>query len=247
MDRGNVRDNYSVYCHIDPVGKMYFGISCDCIKRWNNGDGYKYNESFYDAIKKYGWDNLIHIIFMEGLTLSEANKQERFFIRCLHTMDPQYGYNLREGGGGSPSVISRKKMSKSRIGNSNCVGRIISDETKMKISDKLKSYYSLHTPTFLGRHHSPETIEKLKDRKLSSDTLQKMHKQHVSMRGSGNPSARAVRQLDLNGNLIQEFPYAKLAAEQLGIDLSYLIKCCRGKAKTCGGYRWEYAHAKEAA
>ena len=34
--------------------------------------------------------------------------------------------------------------------------------------------------------------------------------------------------------------YAKKAAKRLNVDLSSIIKCCRGKAKTCGGFVWKY-------
>ena len=36
------------------------------------------------------------------------------------------------------------------------------------------------------------------------------------------------------------FPSAHEAARQLGIDNSGIIKCCKGKYKTCGGYHWHY-------
>jgi len=31
------------------------------------------------------------------------------------------------------------------------------------------------------------------------------------------------------------------AKKHLGVDNSSIIKCCRGKLKTCGGYHWKYA------
>ena len=58
--------------------------------------------------------------------------------------------------------------------------------------------------------------------------------------GANNPSARAIRQLDKEGNVIEEFEYATLAAKKYNIDLSAIIKCCRGKLKTYKGWIWEY-------
>lgn len=37
------------------------------------------------------------------------------------------------------------------------------------------------------------------------------------------------------------FPSAHEVERQLGIDKSNIIKCCKGKYKTCGGYHWRYA------
>ena len=48
-------DNFKVYIHTSPNGKVYIGItSRDAEKRWNNGHNYKPNKHFYSAIQKYG-------------------------------------------------------------------------------------------------------------------------------------------------------------------------------------------------
>ena len=52
---------------------------------------------------------------------------------------------------------------------------------------------------------------------------------------------RKVSQYDINGNYIETFEYARNAKKKLGIDESSIIKCCRGKRKTVGGYIWKYA------
>ena len=54
-------DNYTVYKHTSPNGKVYIGITCKPTKaRWKNGKGYKNNDYFYNAILKYGWENFSH-------------------------------------------------------------------------------------------------------------------------------------------------------------------------------------------
>ncbi len=235
-------NGYSVYCHTDPNGKKYFGISKNCLKRWNYGKGYIKNERFHEAITKYGWDGFTHEILKDGLTLDEANKMEKDLIDEHSTTDPLFGYNLRGGGSGHGFVTeeTRRKQSEKRRGNTNCVGRVLSDETKNKISESLKEYYKTHQNAQLGKHLSTEHIAELKSRVFSDETRRKMSKNHHKVYGASNPCARGVRQLDLDGNKICDYEYASLAARTLGIDLSSLIKCCRGKNKTCGGYRWEY-------
>ena len=60
---------YIVYMHISPSGKKYIGITKQNPKRrWNSGNGYKNNDYFTKAIKKYGWNNFLHIILAENLT-----------------------------------------------------------------------------------------------------------------------------------------------------------------------------------
>lgn len=51
----------------------------------------------------------------------------------------------------------------------------------------------------------------------------------------------SVVQIDINNKIINKFYSIKEAAEITGCDNSTIIKCCRGKRKTTGGYMWKYA------
>ena len=233
-------DIYTVYCHTSPNGKRYVGISNNPIKRWNNGNGYIKNYRFYPDIEKYGWNNIKHEILYSNISFEYAKQLEKQLIKQWNLTNPLYGYNLREGGDGPLSFKSRRLLSISLLKNKNSLGRKLSAETKQKISSSLKSYYKIHNGSFYNRHHSQETINKLKNRIVSDETKKKMSINHANVNGANNPSAKPIRQLDLNGNIIKEYSYAKLAATTLNIDLSSIIKCCKGKQKTAGGYKWEY-------
>ena len=233
--------NYLVYCHTSPSGKRYVGITCTSAEqRWSNGSGYKKNFYFYRAIQKYGWDSFQHTILFEGLTLDEAKAIEIHLIKEWNLTDKQFGYNLREGGDGSFTIESRMKMSASRIGNKNSVGRVITDEQRNKISNTLKAYYSTHPNPFEGKHHNEEVKAKLRAREFTAETRVRMSKNHANVSGKANPSAKPVVQLSTSGEVIKRYEYASQAAKELSLDLSTIIKCCRGKNKTCGGYRWAY-------
>ena len=132
-------------------------------------------------------------------------------------------------------------MSQSRMGNKNSVGHSPSQETRKKISESLKLYFTTHSSPMLGKHHSPETIQKLRDRVITEETKAKMRQNHADVSEAKNPSAKPIKQFDLEGNFLEEYPYATLAAKKYNIDLSSIIKCCKGKHKTCGGYKWAYA------
>lgn len=228
--------NYLVYCHTSPSGKRYVGITgTSAEQRWSNGSGYKKNFYFYRAIQKYGWDSFQHTILFEGLTLEEAKYIEIRLIKEWNLTDKQFGYNLREGGDGSFTIESRMKMSASRIGNKNCAGRMIPEEQRIKISNSLKAYYSTHPNPFKGKHHREETKEKLRAREVTAETRARMRKNHADVSGKANPSAKPVVQLSLAGEIIKRYDYASQAAKELSLDLSSIIKCCRGKKKNM---RW---------
>lgn len=153
--------NYKVYMHVCPNGKKYIGITKNEVNyRWRNGANYKNNIHFSRAIQKYKWENINHIILFENLSKDEAEEKEIQMIKKYKSNNQKYGYNIENGGNciGSISNIQKNKISKSlkeyyknnyeakqRIsiankGNKYCVGRILSKETKEKISNShLKS------------------------------------------------------------------------------------------------------------
>lgn len=97
---------YLVYKHTSPNGKVYIGITRkNPIKRWNNGNGYKQNTHFYNAISKYGWNNIKHEILFDNLTKEEACKKEIELIAEYKSNDPNYGYNRSSGGEFSSKIL----------------------------------------------------------------------------------------------------------------------------------------------
>lgn len=233
--------SYIVYCHTSPSGKRYVGTTSTSLShRFQDGLGYRKNPLFWEDICKYGWDAFTHEVLFSDLDREAALDIEYRLIHEWNLLDSNYGYNLWDGKGGR-SKDSAERVSESRRGNQRCLGRVLSPKTKEAISKSLKKYYQTHSGTFLGKKHSQATIELLKQRTISDESRRLMSQNHADISGSKNPSARAVRQLTKDGELIAEYPYAKAAAEQYGIDLSSIIKCCRGKIKSAGGFVWQYA------
>ena len=235
-------DSWCVYCHTSPSNKKYVGISTAPVKRWNSGKGYVDSFRFYRAILKYGWDSFKHEIIVSGLSVDEAKAIEKKLIEEWNLTDWRFGYNLRPGADGPLHPETRKRMSLSRKGRRGNVGFVMPDETKNKLSVSLTEYYKTHPNPMEGKHHSQETKDRISknNRNPPEETRKKMRENHYDVSGVNNPSAKPIRQLSVSGEVIAEFPYAKMAAQKYDLDLSSIIKCCRGKCKTCGGYRWEY-------
>lgn len=94
-----MENNYSVYMHIFPNGKRYIGITSNEVnRRWEKGSGYKKQAKMKNAINKYGWENIEHIVLLCNLSKEEACKKEIELIAKYDTTNINNGYNISSGG-----------------------------------------------------------------------------------------------------------------------------------------------------
>lgn len=212
--------SYTVYMHVNKTnGKKYVGITCqkNPKARWHNGEGYRQQRRFYNAIKCYGFDGFEHIILENGLTKEEAETKEQEYIRKHKSNDLRYGYNIENGGHVNKyTEEQRRHMSAVKMGG------IASEETKKKMSESHKGL----SPAWLT------------GRKASDETKAKMSK---SRSGPRNPKARKVYQYDLQGNFIAEYEYMDLIKDALGItSTSHISRCCLGQRKKAHNFMWSY-------
>lgn len=229
--------NYCLYYHKSPSGKMYVGITSDIKRRWESkGDRYKGSKCFYNAIKRYGWDNIEHHIMHKNLTLKEASALEKLYIRLWGTLVPN-GYNIAEGGSNGNNFVGKtedemkkikKKMSEGHR------GKTLSEEHKRKLSESKKG-------KILSEEHKRKISESKKGKTLSEETKKKIRE---SCKGDKHPSARKVKVYDKKGNFINEYPAISIACEELGLNHkkcnSNISECALGKRKSAYGYIWEY-------
>lgn len=141
---------YKLYRHIlrkeiseYEFDKYYYGITSYkyVTTRWNRGDGYIHNNSFYKDILKFKWDNFEHEVLFNNLTLEEAESLERMYIALYDTMNPKHGYNKQTGGiKYDVHPDTRKKFSDSKKGKNNPMyGKPHSKEHNEKISKNSKN------------------------------------------------------------------------------------------------------------
>ena len=204
-------NEYIVYLHISPNGKRYYGITMqDVNRRWQNGNGYRNNKHFTNAIKKYGWDNFQHIIITKGLDEETAKWLEIELIREFDTTNPNKGYNNSLGGESwNCSEETRKKQSEAKKGEKHPnYGKHLSDETRMKIGEGNR-----------GKKISEETKKKQSEAKKG---------RYI---GKNHPYAKSVICIT-TGRI---FLTAKEGTEYYEISsCGNISSCCRGKRKTAG-------------
>lgn len=154
-------NNFKVYKHTFPNNKVYIGITKQKPKkRWENGKGYKGCDAMFNAVLKYGWDNIQHEILFEGLTYEEACEKEILLIALYKSNNRKYGYNIESGGLLNKEVTkeTRKKLSEKATGNKNHMfGKKHTLETKQKIAKScMKITKHLNKPIAMI---NPETNE----------------------------------------------------------------------------------------
>lgn len=249
-------NSYLVYMHRTPSNKVYIGITKQKAKRrWNAGNGYRTNKHFFNAIKKYGWKNIDHIVIHENLTMQEAKNAEIYFIAIYQANNKKYGYNLTRGGDHRRTGFTVSEETRERISKAN-KGRQISEETRKKISEAgMGRTVTIETRMKIsaaqkGKKHPPQSLEQ---RKKHSEAIKgkipwnKGRKMSDAIRETkrgtnnpqyGKPSPRRKAVICLETGLT--YDCITHAAKENGLSFKNISAVCRGKRKTAGGLHWQY-------
>ena len=225
---------YSVYKHETPSGKVYIGITKQKpTKRWLRGKGYAMQPYFYNAILKYGWDNIKHEVLFTGLTREEAEEKEVELIAKYKSNQRKYGYNVDRGG----RVNRMSDETKEKIRNAN-LGKHHSKET----CEKLRK---LEAERWKNDAYRQNQIEKRKGKnpwnkgkKTSDEVRQKQREAKLGKYvGSKHWASKRVINLDTG----EVYDSIGLASKALGkINGSKIVLACKGQKKTAHGFRWAY-------
>ena len=139
-DDFNVNHRYTVYQILFPNGKKYIGCtSATLLKRINDhisamesGLNYK----IYNAIRKYGVNNLKFEVLGKYKTKEEMFAAERYFIKIYNSQ--LNGYNTTSGGEGCPGrVVTEEQRKIISIGQKN---RFSKEEERVSTSKSVKNW-----------------------------------------------------------------------------------------------------------
>lgn len=263
--------DYSVYKHTLPKeisGKdndmLYIGITMqDVRKRWVNGNGYKSTPRFYNAIKKYKWENFIHEILFKGLTKEEAEQKEIELISFYKSNQRNFGYNISNGGEciGKHSEETRQKMKENHANfsgeNHPWYGRHHSEDTKHILSQKAKERFKENGHPSTGRKHSEETkliMSNLAKERFSTPKTNPFFGKHHTEETKKMLSEKAKERFKdptkcsnygntrkvicLDDGVV--YPSVKYISENFGLSMAALYQNCSGKTNRCGGYCFRY-------
>lgn len=210
-------NNNCVYCHTNKInGKRYIGITQNKPnRRWQNGYGYKdRNSHFYNAIKKYGWENFEHIILEENLTRKEASEKEKYYIRLYNTNNENYGYNITSGGDNN---FTRNKLTEEQRIN-------ISNKTKEAMNSvEIREY-------MLKVYNSEDWI-----RKNSEATKRQWVTSDLKLRvqATNGHKVRCVETGNVYLSILE-------AGRQTGLSRYKITQSCQNKSYIVNNTHWEY-------
>jgi hypothetical protein len=153
-------------------GKCYIGQTTQGLhKRKTEHINKSKNDNFYfhNSICKYGKNNFEWKILCDCDSKEELDEMEFHYIKQYDSYWKNGGYNLTAGGEGSPN-------------------RILSDETKEKISKAAKKRYSSNPEShpWIGRKHTEETKRKIgikSSQKVMSEEARKKISKGVKGKG----------------------------------------------------------------
>lgn len=170
------------------------------------------------AIKKYGAENFVYEIIDRADDIETLNRKEIEYIQRLGTVEP-FGYNLCYGGENTMGYNHRQES-----------------KVKMSMVQKERGNQVGSKNHFFGKKHSEETREKMRlawknKRTMTEEMKQKLKESHPK---------KAV----INLTTGERFESIKEAAEKFGIEATHITRVCKGKRKSCGGYKWSYAETE---
>lgn len=227
---------WCLYRHISPSGKVYIGITSKRpYIRWGlNGNNYISSRAFYNAILKYGWDNIKHEVLFLDLGENKAKELEMSLIS--HYKKLGISYNITDGGQGTLGLT--KTLQQKEVLRMAHLGKKLSQETRKKMSEVRKG----KPGTMLGKKHSESTKIKMslaKSGELNPQYGKRRTEEQKLVFRLAQKTRKAVAKVDpVTDEIIEQYNSINEAAKILRCSPSHLSECCRGKKKLFNNYKW---------
>ena len=255
---------YCLYAHINPINdKVYIGISKDVKKRWAGKiHAYKHSSLIQNALKKYGWDNFIHVVICDGLTFEEACKKEQQWIFAYKREG--MSYNITNGGEGHLGIplTQEQKENLKKIHT----GKVVSSETRKKQSEAQMKNSVHRKKVYAFDKNSGELV---KEYNSLAEAAKDTHSRdsNISEAASGRNYTAAgyvwgytpivdssrlnhtfnresrrkkIYCYDLNGTYIKTYNCAYDAVAEVGGSYKGIHSCCAKQRLTYKGFIWRH-------
>ena len=220
-------NHWIIYMYTFPNGKRYIGKSKRSLSRRQGSffNRYKNCTALWNAIEKYGIDNIKQdILFENDMSDEDASRLEQICILTFKTnanrfYNPKYGYNLTDGGEGisgwKPTEAQyEKRLEQLHELHQKQIGSHLSEETKRKIGEANK-----------GIKHSPMSDETKK--KISLANSKENMSEETKKRRSAAVKKKVIATHNETGNELV-FESCEKAAEYFGVRSSSITRWAKG-------------------
>jgi hypothetical protein len=246
--------------------KKYIGITSRKVnERWRNGNGYKENKHFWNAIEKYGWDNFSHEILIENISLKEAFKQELEFSTKYDTINPDFGYNNIVGSGGyfNASDEYKQKLSDSslKLDDDPKFGKSLNIKTIESIKKNIDKKYGKENHKsipVIGTNLKTKEVKIFQSAGLAAKFLGLYNNSHITACCKGKRSStggyswkyqeapeeeikKKIKATNMKDGTIILFESIKNALKFSRLkSAGNIYDACKGRRRSAGGHYWEY-------
>ena len=254
-----------IYCIENTVTiKRYIGQSVDIYRRWRNHKSNLLNKKHQNYMLQEDYDlyglESFKFYILEECDANDLNQREMYYISLYDSDDNFYGYNIESGGNNSPLAEStKKKISLSKTS--------ISEEQKIinRIKNKKAHLFESHPIyqiTLAGEIYKEWNSARDAARTLKYtqsciwnclNNNRRTYKNYIwiykdkyddsfDINDYINKQGQSIKicQYDFDGNLVKIWNSSYDASRELNIDVSSIIKTCKGKYKYCKDFVWSY-------
>ena len=218
--------HYIIYEYLFPNGKRYIGKTCRTMAQRQGAEMERYKKCtlLYNAIQKYGVNNIRTIILYEGVISAERSSEiEKFYIAFFKTnvnrYGTSYGYNLTDGGEG----VS---------------GWVPSPERLIVLQNQMRENGHKHRGTKLSEDHKeklriakmgkPGIKHSAESRHKASETMKRVSRTSEAFKRAAEAKKKKVYILDLITNEVFEFNSYQEAASDMGVAASIISRWLQG-------------------
>lgn len=220
--------NYFIYVHKNKINEMkYIGMTCrnPKIRFGKEGKNYKNSPRFFNAIKKYGWNNFEHIILFGGLSKKEAEEKEKELIKSYKTTEREFGYNIAKGGNGG----NNKKVSKIK---------------KYDLKGNLIQIYENATEAALSVKGNRSCIThccKMNKNQYKYKNFMWCYENQEITSPYKRSNSKRIFQYALNEKFLKCFDSINDAAKEVNGDVSAIARCANHQQKYAYNFLWKWS------
>lgn len=188
------------------------------------------NRSLLTDVARLGPQAFSVEIYADNLSPAELVEMEAFLIWSHNSLHP-HGYNMIRRGASHMAISAetRARLSAAQL------GRRHSDETRRKIGLASKGRKSRCAGVPKSAEHRAKIAAGRVGKKWTME-------QRLAVTGSNSQFRKGVEQFDLaSGQIIGRFACIADASRALGLDESSIIRVCKQRKRSCGGFGWRYS------